>query len=139
MVVSVEVISRAFPHTAIWIFIGALSIPALMLLVLLPLRYLLTWDEVAIHSGLLRWRIPVESILRVTPSKSLRPAPALSHQRLRLDYQKGNRTRSVHLSPTHPTHFLADLVAADPGLVYVEGGGLVRQAGRILPLQHTAP
>ena len=63
MVTSVEVIySDEPPYTSMWIFVGTLTIPVLILLFLLPLRYFLTSNELAIHSGLLRWRIPVESI-----------------------------------------------------------------------------
>ena len=134
---SMEVLSSVSPHTAIWVFFGALCIPVLMLLFLLPLRYVLTSDELAIRSGLLRWRIPVDSILRVSHARSILPAPALSRDRLRVDYQRGNRTTFVYVSPVDRARFLADLVAADRGLV-PEGGDLVRQAGRILPLQNTS-
>lgn len=137
MVASVEVLSSVSPHAALWVFLGALSIPVLMLLFLLPLRYLLSAGELAIHSGLLRWRIPVESILRVCHARGLRPAPALSHNRLRVDYQRGNRTTFVYVSPVDRARFLADLASADRGLVS-DGRDLVRQAGRILPLQSTA-
>ena len=139
MVTSVEVLSSdESPYTSMWILVGTLTIPVLMLLFLLPVRYFLTTNELAIHSGLLRWRIPVESILRVSRARSLRPAPALSLERLRVDYQKGNRTTSAHVSPVDRVGFMAELASADRGLVGVEGGGLVRQAGRILPLQHIA-
>ena len=139
MVTSVEVLSSVAPYISMWVFVGTLTIPVLMLLFLLPLRYFLTADELAIHSGLLRWRIPVESILRVSRARGLRPGPALSLERLRVDYQKGNRTTSAHVSPVDRVGFMAELASADRGLVGVEGGGLVRQAGRILPLQHIAP
>ena len=137
MGISMEVLSSMSPHTAIWVFFGTLCIPVLMLLFLLPLRYVLTSDELAIRSGLLRWSIPVDTILRVSHVRSVRPAPALSHDRLRVDYQRGNRTISVYVSPVDRVRFLADLVSVDRGLVSEEGD-LVRQAGRILPLQNAA-
>lgn len=127
----------AAPQAIFMGLIGVLTLPALVLLFLLPMRYTLTSDELVMRSGLLRWHIPLSAIMTAKTTRSLRPAPALSYQRLRVDYQKGNRSRSIDLSPRDRNRFLSDLVSIDRGLVW-QADGLVRQAGQILPLQNLA-
>src|SRR5262245_37306789 len=42
-----------------------------------------------IRSGPFRWRIPQSQVPRVTPSRSLISSPALSSDRLRIEYGRG--------------------------------------------------
>jgi hypothetical protein len=51
--------------------------------------------------------------------------------RIRLDYQKGDRVRTLYVSPVEPLEFLACLVLRDKGLGF-DGGDVVRHSGPIL-------
>ena len=127
----------AAPHAIFMSLVGVLCLPVLVLLFLLPMRYTLTSDELMMRSGLLRWHIPLSAIMAAKTRRSLRPAPALSYHRLRIDYREGNRSRSIDLSPRDRNRFLSDLVSVDRGLVW-QADGVVRQTGQILPLQNLA-
>ena len=98
------------------------------------MRYFLGDSQLVVRSGVLRWRIPVENILRAVRLRSIVPSPALSLERIRVDYSKGSRVRRIFLSPADRTGFLNDLAMLDRGLHH-DQNGLVRLAGRIMPLQ----
>ena len=119
------------------LFIGAVAAPVALLLFFFPVRYFLGDSQLVVRSGVLRWRIPVENIHRAVRLRSIVPSPALSLERIRLDYSKGSRVRRIFLSPADRTGFLNDLAMLDPGLHH-DQNGLVRLAGRILPLQARA-
>lgn len=70
--------------------------------VVLPL-WILAWTRYSIADGVLRirsgpffWRIPIDSITGMTPSRSPLSSPALSLQRLRVDYGAG---KAIMISP----------------------------------------
>ena len=95
---------------------GALPIAVLVVLLTLALPawllaatyYELAGQELLIRSGPLRWRIDLTQIRSVTPSKSLISSPALSMDRLRIDYGRG---QSVLISPADKAGFLRELEA----------------------------
>ncbi|MET4575141.1 PH domain-containing protein [Ottowia thiooxydans] len=72
----------------------ALLVPgvAFPLWLLLSTAYRLDETELMIQSGPLRWRIPVQSIRVVEPSRSWISAPALSLDRLRIHYGRAGQT-----------------------------------------------
>lgn len=76
----------------VWIFIGT--------------SYTFTGRDLVIRSGPARWEIPVASIESITPTRNLRSSPALSLDRLQLDYGDGQR---VLVSPRDKDAFLAEL------------------------------
>jgi membrane protein YdbS with pleckstrin-like domain len=63
---------------------------------LFPLRYELTSDVLVIRSGWGKRRVPYAEIRNVQPSRSLLSSPALSLDRLRIDY---GRTFPIYISP----------------------------------------
>jgi hypothetical protein len=69
-------------------------------------RYQLTSDLLIVHSGPFRWRIPLSAITSVTPSRSLLAGPALSLDRLRIEYGRG---LFVLISPRDMHDFLGAL------------------------------
>lgn len=111
-----------------------LTLPALLFLFLLPVRYWVTQSEVIVHSGQRRWRIPLADILRVTPHRGVGPGPALSIQRLRLDYLTPDGEAGLSVSPTDPEAFLAALAQADPELVYKDGRIVRYTSGKVIVL-----
>ena len=133
------IMGQQLPWLPYLLFTGAASVPALLALTLVPVRYRLEHRGLVVRSGLsLRWRIPLANIHRVVPVVSLRPAPALSAQRLRLDYQHGTRIRSVQISPVTPDLFLHDLTTLDEGLS-LSDGSVTRHGGPILLFESSRP
>ena len=87
----------------------AVALPALFAWMLWPTRYSVAENLVHIQCGPLRWSIDVHTITEVTPSRSLRSGPALSLDRLKIEYGHG---RSVLVSPEHREEFIAAIRSA---------------------------
>jgi hypothetical protein len=69
-------------------------------------RYTLDDAALSIASGPFRWRVPLRDIRGVTPTRSPLAGPALSLDRLRIDY---GRARSILISPEDARGFLNEL------------------------------
>lgn len=84
------------------------SIPALVIpvWVFIGTSYTFIGSDLVIRSGPARWDIPVASIEGLTPTRNLRSSPALSLDRLQIDYGDGER---VLVSPKDKDAFLAEL------------------------------
>lgn len=95
-----------------WLPHAAVGVAVLLLPVglLLPTRYTVADGEVAVRCGPLRWRIPVRDITRIVPSRSLVSSPALSLDRLKIEY--GPRHQALLVSPADPAGFIAAVMAA---------------------------
>ncbi|MCM2311095.1 MAG: PH domain-containing protein [Steroidobacteraceae bacterium] len=76
---------------------------------LLSTRYTLERDQLLVESGPFRWRVPIAEISGVTPTSNPLSSPALSLDRLRIDYGRG---ASLMISPRDKDKFLSDLEAA---------------------------
>lgn len=105
---SFPLILRGVPGAIPIAVVVFLSVVALPVWLLLSTLYWFEGDQLCIRSGPLRWRIPVSQIRAVTPSRSLLSSPALSMDRLRIDY---GRHQSVLVSPLDKQGFLAELNA----------------------------
>ena len=81
---------------------GLLGVSFLWLL--FSTKYTINQDTLIIQSGPFRWRIPKKEITQVTPSKSLISSPALSLDRLRIEYAGGRK--SILISPKDKSGFL---------------------------------
>jgi hypothetical protein len=64
-----------------------------------------------IRSGPFAWHIPVASITSITPTTSPVSSPALSLQRLRLEYGEG---QVILVSPADPQAFTAEIERHKP-------------------------
>jgi hypothetical protein len=80
----------------------------LPLWVLLSTRYTLTASELRVASGPFAWRVPLADIKAVTPTRNPLSSPALSLDRLRIDYAQG---RWLMVSPGEKEGFLRELHA----------------------------
>ena len=69
-------------------------------------RYELTPGRLRIRCGPFRWNVSLNEICAVTPTRNPLSSPALSLDRLRIDYGRGS---SVMISPRDQARFLADL------------------------------
>lgn len=67
--------------------------------------YLIEGETLVIRSGFIRWRVPIREIRSITPTRSPASSPALSLDRLRIDY---GRT-AILISPEDRDRFLAML------------------------------
>ena len=113
------------------LFLVAAFVPVMLVLSSFPVRYYMSGRELVVRSGLLRWTIPLADLHRACLTRSVRPAPALSMDRIRLDYQSGDRVRSLYVSPVEPTGFLLALTERSKGLRYNDGE-VVRHSGPVL-------
>ena len=68
--------------------------------------YELTPGRLRIRCGPFRWTVPLNEIRAVTPTSNPLSSPALSLDRLRIDYGRGS---SVMISPRDQARFLAEL------------------------------
>ncbi len=78
----------------------------LPLWLLLSTHYTLGHGQLVVRSGPLKWRIPVAEITSITPTSNLLSSPALSLDRLRIDYGRG---KSVMISPRDKEQFVRDI------------------------------
>lgn len=81
----------------------------LPLWILCATRYTLDADELLVQSGPFRWRIALADIERVVPTASALSSPALSLDRLRIDYGRG---KSLLISPRDKAQFLDEIEVA---------------------------
>lgn len=81
----------------------------LPLWLLLSTRYTLLACHLLVQSGPFKWQIPLADIKSITPSNNPLSSPALSLDRLRIDYGKG---RMLLISPRDKEQFLQDVEAA---------------------------
>lgn len=68
--------------------------------------YRLSDDELLVRSGPFSWQISTSEIRRVTPTHSPLSSPALSLDRLLIEYGDG---RKIMISPNRQDQFIADL------------------------------
>ncbi len=97
--------------------LGALLVGAGYSLLNWPVRYELTSQALTVRGGLVRWNIPLDSIIEVWPSRNPISAPAWSFARLRINYRKNGKNYFVLISPVEREVFLRKLAEASPGLV----------------------
>ncbi len=86
--------------------------PILLLSVWLPVwllratEYRIGPADLHIRSGPFSWRVPLRDIRSVTPTRNPLSSPALSLDRLRIDY---GRKSSIMISPTDKDAFVTEL------------------------------
>jgi hypothetical protein len=100
-------------------------VAATVVILTFPLNYEITAMHLVARSGVMRWRVPLDSIQNVRPSRNPASAPTWSLDRLRVEYLKGDSTRSLFISPEDKQIFMRDLADGVPGLE-VRGDGVVR-------------
>lgn len=74
-------------------------------------EYEVTATELLVRSGPVRKTIPLDTLSRIRPSNSIMSAPALSIDRLELQY---NKFDEILISPADKRGFLAAIVARAP-------------------------
>jgi Bacterial PH domain len=87
---------------AVTILIGG----GLPLWVFMSTRYRLTDTTLFVNTGPFKWEVPVREITKVTPTRDPLSSPALSLDRLRIDYGQG---KALMISPKQKQEFIDDL------------------------------
>ena len=103
-------------RAALW-FTPALLLPAALPLWLLrTTHYTITGTHVRIRCGPFRWNVPLADVRAVRPTRNALSSPALSLDRLRIEY---SRSQAVMVSPDDKEGFLSELRTRAPGLARV--------------------
>ena len=92
--------------------IGALLVIVLILSTLLHTVYRVDGNTLTVVSGPFRWRIPVDEIESVRPTRNPLSSPALSLDRLRIEYSGGRR---IMVSPADKRGFIRAVGFDDDG------------------------
>lgn len=88
--------------------------------------YTITGTDLLVKAAFFRWRVPLDQIVEVFPTHNPLSSPALSIDRLRVNYKRpSGRTWWIMISPKFKDEFLNDLGRAT-GLER-RGNGLVRR------------
>ena len=77
-------------------------------------RYVLRGDTLLVYCGVLCQRIDVATITRVFPTDDPTSGPALSLDRVQIDYAKNGKPDTILVSPVDQAGFIAALKAANP-------------------------
>ena len=102
-------------HSEIPAAIGAiLLVCGIYVGLIFPMRYGLDNHQLVVRFGLCRQRIPLDNILEVRPTRNPLSSPALSLDRLHVQFGKGF-FKAVMISPADRQKFLTDL-ATNAGL-----------------------
>lgn len=84
----------------------------LPLWLLLSTHYTLGYGQLVVRSGPFKWCIPVAEITSITPTSNPLSSPALSLDRLCIEYGPG---KSLMISPRDKEQFVRDIGAATRG------------------------
>ncbi|CAM9192414.1 PH domain-containing protein [Acinetobacter bereziniae] len=68
-------------------------------------RYIIQEDTLTIHCLFLKWNIPLANIQKVMPSHDSIASPALSLDRLKIEYRKDGEIKQVLISPRNQKAF----------------------------------
>jgi hypothetical protein len=110
------------------VIMGTSLIPILLTT---PVRYSIDGYNLHVRGGYQHWMIPLQNILAVTPSRNWIASPALSTDRLEIEYKDWEGTSMLLISPERTGQFLNELAGLDPELI-LERGGLYRKAISLL-------
>ena len=89
---------------------------ALMLIPFFGTEYTLTNDQLQVDSGFSVQKIEITDITYITPTRSMSSAPALSLDRIKIEY----RNKEVLISPKDKLRFYQEIQARNPKIVIDE-------------------
>ena len=116
---------------AVFPLVLMLLVAALVLWVFSSTQYEISPQHLVMRSGPFRWRINLDSIQQIQPSHNPLSAPALSLDRLRIDYILPNgKERFALISPRDKAAFLQDLQDVVEGLD-VDGDQAIRRESKV--------
>jgi Bacterial PH domain len=116
-----------------WLLVGVgVANGALIRWLSSPLYYEIGNSEIGnshlfVRCGPFRWNIPLANIVRVQPTRNPLSSPAMSLDRLQVDYQEQGARKSLMISPQDQSGFLRELGATASHL-RVSGDELVSKS-----------
>jgi len=116
LILAGSTISDPLHGTALALQVVGLICLALCVWTLLGTYYVVDPTSLVAHSGPFRWTIPLREIRSIRSTREARSGPALSFDRLRIEFGAG---RVLLVSPRDKQAFLADLVSR--GVRNIEG------------------
>ena len=106
LAISLIAIAPAVYQGLWWVIIPLAGTFGFVLWVMLGTYYEIEGNRQLVRSGPFRWRIPINEIEEMTPTHNPLSSPALSLDRLRIEYGGG---RSVMISPEDKDRFIAEV------------------------------
>lgn len=92
---------------ALWWVLAILAVAAIVpLWLLVSTRYSMSENELFVRCGPFKWTVPIAEITKIERTRNPLSSPALSLDRLRIDYGPG---RSIMISPEPRKAFLQQL------------------------------
>lgn len=108
-----QVAAMGLAHLASWVLLLSLLFYVVVIFGLAyPVAYEIRSPYLIIRAGWTRSRIDLSAIVAVKPTREAASAPALSVDRLRIDYRVAGGNESQLVSPADRAAFLADLAQA---------------------------
>ena len=115
--VTYQFFTKGMSHPATWILLLSLIFYiAIIIIFAYPVSYEIAPPDLLIRSGLTRSRITLSSIESVEPTRNPASSPALSLDRLQIDYKKKGKATFTLISPENKSAFLNELVQKSEGL-----------------------
>jgi hypothetical protein len=111
ILVAITLAQQGVPTATAIGFGVVLFVAALYLGVIFPLRYGIDRKHLIIRTGLIRQRIELDKITEVIPTRNPLSSPALSLDRLRVQFGQGI-FKAVMISPNERDEFLTELATA---------------------------
>lgn len=79
-------------------------------------QYRIEEEQLVVSSMFLTWKIPLSTIQKISPSNNSVSSPALSLDRLRIDYQKQGKAKFILISPKDKQAFTQALQQAQQSI-----------------------
>jgi hypothetical protein len=112
-----QLFTNGVSHPVTWILLLSLIFYiSIILFFAYPVSYEITPPDLLIRSGLTKSRITLSSIESVQATRNPASSPALSLDRLQIDYTKKGKLTFTLISPENKKAFLNELVLKTEGL-----------------------
>lgn len=79
-------------------------------------RYKIDADTLLVQSMLFKWRIPLQQIQKVAATDHSIASPALSLDRLKIEYEQNGQAKAVLISPKNKSKFCQALQEGNAGI-----------------------
>lgn len=107
----------AFHHSGGWVspMLIALLGAGLPVWIITSTKYTVAAGSVDVQCGPFRWHIPGPNVIKIFPTRSVISSPALSLDRLHIEYEQGGMRRSLLVSPLQQGEFIRAVETAKTG------------------------
>jgi hypothetical protein len=92
-----------------WSLLPSVIVAGFIIWIMVSTQYTIDGHLLIVQSGPFKWRVPIVEITEISPTSNPLSSPALSLDRLRIEYRNG---KSIMVSPEDKNEFISDLRAA---------------------------